>query len=277
MPKVTQQFVATDEPSSRDYPFSDYEEFASANEVDKRPTNKIILQNQKSTPWCTCFALTVIVNANNINEDKKLWLSRTQIDSLTLRNKFCAERWDYSSGTSIQTMALWEKKQGLIEGFVSISNTQELDVIERQVDSALAMGKFIYTGSLRWDWAAIKKTWIYTERTDGITNWHSWDIVIERKEWDYYMCPNSYWPTRWILGWYFKLHRNDLKKIYSKLVILDKDDSHLFSRFEEIQKVKQAVALLRTVYWVTTLDWVKSYLEKIKLWENFSTLYWIII
>jgi len=63
-------------------------------------------------------------------------------------------------------MANWMKKQGLIEGYVTISNTQPIEAIERQVDQSLAMGKFIYTGSMRGDWAAIKKTGIYQDRTD---------------------------------------------------------------------------------------------------------------
>jgi len=68
-----QLFLAWDAPEGRDYQFNDYEEYArSENEIEKRPKNKLIVQNQKGTPACTCYGLTHIVNANNIIEDKKL-------------------------------------------------------------------------------------------------------------------------------------------------------------------------------------------------------------
>jgi rRNA processing protein Krr1/Pno1 len=62
-------------------------------------------------------------------------------------------------------------------------------------------------------------------------------------------------------------------RIYSCIVLVDRDDSHLFGRFEEIQKVKQAVALLRAVYNSTTLDSVKNYLEKEQFGKTFSEIY----
>lgn len=271
-------FIATDEPDSRDYPFSDYEEFAQwEDKIPKRPKDEIQLFNQWSKPSCTMHAGMHIVNAMNIIEDKRLWLNRKQVDPLEFWDKFCKERGNYDTWTAIQTIANRMKKNWLIEWYVTIGNNQESSEIEKQVDRALAMWGFIYTGSAFGDWTKIKKTGIYSESANRVFLWHAWDIVIERKDGDYYWCLNSYWDTRWPYNWYFKLHRNDLKNIYSKIVFIDKDDSHLFSRFEEIQKVKQAVELLRKVYNSTTLDGVKNFLEKQQLWQNLSTLYWIVI
>lgn len=271
-------FTAYDQPEKRDYPFQDYDEFARSEEkVQKRPKDELKVQNQWWTPACTMYWATHIVNAMNIIEDKKLGLDRKQVDPADLWNQFCAERGNYVSWATIQSIAVWMKKKGYISGFVTIDNWAELSVIEKQVDQALAMWNFIYTGSRSGDWAKIKKTGIYSERADGKFVWHARDIVIERKEWDYYICLNSYGEERWPLKWYFKLHRNDLKKIYSKLILIDKDDSNLFGRFEEIQKVKQAVNLLRQVHASTTLDWVKNYLEKLQMWEHFSTIYGVVI
>jgi len=278
MTKITQQFTAYDKPESRDFPFQDYNEFArSENEIEKRPKQKMKIQNQWWTPACTIYAATHILNAMNIIEDKKLWLNRDQIDPASLRTQFCAERWDYSSWSSIQTIANRMKKKWYISWYVTIKNEEDNSIVERQVDSALAMWKFIYTWSAHWDRPAIQKTGEYSERADWKFVGHAWDIVIERKDWDYYRCLNSYWENRWPYWWYFKLHKSFLNKIYSKLLLIDKDDSNMFSRFEEIQKIKQAVALLRQVYNSTTLDSVKNYLEKEQFGKNFSEIYWTVI
>ncbi len=51
---------------------------------------------------------------------------------------------------------------------------------------------------------------------------------------------------------------------YSKLVFIDKDDSRNFANFEEIQKIKQAIAILRDVYHNTKKEEVQRYLEKVQ-------------
>lgn len=57
---------------------------------------------------------------------------------------------------------------------------------------------------------------------------------------------------------------SDLDKLFSKLVFIDKDDSRNFANFEEIQKIKQAIALLRDVYHNTKKEETQRYLEKVQ-------------
>ena len=142
---------------------------------------------------------------------------------------------------------------------------------------AIDMWFFLSTWSAFWDRWTTKKTWVYSERADRYFVWHAWLICWYDDKEEVFRAVNSYGDKRWPYWWYFKVPYDMIWKIYSCLPFIDRDDSHLFSRFEEIQKVKQAVELLRKVYNSTTSEWVKSFLEKQQLGATFSTLYWTII
>lgn len=269
--------TAWDEPDNRDYLFEDLTEFAASNgeEIHKRPIDEVTVFNQGNNPSCTVHAGTHIVNWMNIIEDRKYWACRQQIDPLSLWQLFCAERWYSDRWSSIQTVAGWLKKRWLIAGYVSITNSDPLEDVQRKVDTALDMWMFIYTGSAFWDRAKIKKTGIYCEREPKVFVWHAWDIVIKEKAWDYYKCLNSYGDKRWPHNWYFLLHKDDLKKIYSKIIFIDKDDKDLFKHFEETQKIKQAILLLRQVYYTTDNRKLQMFLESVQMGKNFSEILWV--
>jgi hypothetical protein len=53
-------------------------------------------------------------------------------------------------------------------------------------------------------------------------------------------------------------------KLYSKLVFIDFNDKDVFAKLQEVEKIKQAVALFREVYPIADKP-VQQYLETIKL------------
>jgi hypothetical protein len=46
----------------------------------------------------------------------------------------------------------------------------------------------------------------------------------------------------------------------------------VFAKFQEVEKLKQAIWLLREVYAVADAP-VKEYFDKIQMWQNFTKLY----
>ena len=230
---------------------------------------------------CTMYSACHISNWQNILEDKRLWVKREQVDPLWPWNEFCAERGNYNNWAAIQTIALRHKKKGFIEGFVTISRQTDELTQSRQMKQAIDMWCFLSSGSAFWDRATIKKTGMFSERTDGVFTWHAYcfvDYVLDGDgEVEYFWAVNSWWDTWGIHKGYFKVYRNQLMNHYSKLVFIDKDDSRNFANFEEIQKIKQAIAILRDVYHNTKKEEVQRYLEKVQFWQSFSDIYWTII
>ena len=263
---------AVDQPSQRDYTFSEYLSFKNndnetANwEFGIRPSQTKIW-NQGNTAACTCYSLTHIYNWENILEDETIWVSREQQDPMVLWKRFCAWRNNYVSWYDIQGMALWFKKQLLIEWFVTIPKwTKQIE----QMKQALDMWKFISTGSAYWDWANIKKTGIYSVRTDGMFVGHAWAIV---DYWDgYFRAVNSYWEDWWPYNGKFKVPFELVSTIYSTLVIIDKDDSGAFAYLQDYKKAQEMLSIAKDLYNRGNNE-VKKYFEQIQLGNNIERLY----
>lgn len=261
-----------DEPTKQDYSFNTLEEVLNGENPKARPKDKLIVQNQKLLPACTMYSATHLVNWNNLLEDIQLWLNREQVDPLTRWNIFCQERWYSDKWSSIQTVANWNKKNWFISGYTTIEKTLSNDIQVEKMKKAIDMWLFMSCGSAYWNYTKIKKTWIYEDRTDWKFVWHAWSIVWYEK--DYFRCINSYWPTRWIHKWYFKLPFSIVSKVYSKLVFIDKSDHDLMQAIKEKELIKQWLAKFREVYGTTNNKEYKTYLENIKLWENLGKIYW---
>lgn len=268
-----EQFRATDEPTNRDYKFDDFEAIKHADPEyaewsDKtRPRDIFIVQNQWATPACTAFSNGHIYNGNNLIEDRKIWESRPQVNPANFRTKFCELRGNYSTGTSIQAMAKFYKDQWLIEWYVTIKNT-ETDLVAK-MRKAIDNGNFLATGSMNGDRAKIKKTGVYSIRTDNLYVWHARCIVAYED--DFFRAINSWW-NRGIYGWYFKVPNELVDNIYSKLAIIDKDDSIYFNMLRDKIKAEEMKAIWKYLYsrWNSQ---VKEYFETIKLSANLDRLY----
>jgi hypothetical protein len=264
---------ATDEPRGTDYSVDYLIEIKWEvwNWVEwKRPKDKITIQNQSGTPACTIYSAWHIVNGLNILEDELYGKFRTQIDNAKLWIRFCSDRGNYQWGSSIQTVANWMKKNKYISWYVTIKNGTPQDIMVKQMRQAIDMGNFISSGSAFGAWGKIKKTGIYEDSNPQYFLWHAFCIVWYED--DFFWAMNSYWPKRWPFGWYFKIPNNMVTKLYSKLVFIDFNDKDVFAKLQEVEKIKQAVALFREVYPIADKP-VQQYLETIKLWENFSKLY----
>lgn len=233
---------AYDFPTKQDYKWSDYQ-YTLQGDVIERPFDKVKVQNQGSLPACVWFANTHIINGNNILEDNIIWQDRTQIDAKQLWNEYCINRGYANGGTSIQDMAKFTTKKWLIQGYITITGTG--DLLVANMKKALDMGHFILTGSSNGDRTQTKNTGIYTLRTDGKYVGHWWDIVWYGD--GFFWGMNSY-GNRWPHKWYFKVPFSMVDKLFSKLAIIDKDDSWYFLKLKEKSQAMESVRQLKKIY-----------------------------
>lgn len=273
---------ATDEPRKTDYVFDTLIQIKEQMEeaeapIIKRPKEELEVQDQKQTPACTVFGATHIHNWLNILEDRRYWKSRNQARADKLWEAYCKYRWFSNGWSSIQKVADWFRFMKYISWYVSIPNSTPLDKMVLQMKQAIDIWWFIFGGSAFGNWSKIRKTWIYEESNPQYYLWHWYWVATDyvlKEDWtvDYFRAINSYWPDRWPFGWYFKIYAEDVNKLYTKIIFIDYDDKDIFDKLQEVEKIKQAVALFREVYPIAEKP-VQQYLEKIKLWENFSKLY----
>ena len=263
--------VPLDRPTKQDYQFFIPDSYW-AWEPLWRPKDKIKLQDQHQTPACGCFWGYHIVNANNINEDTVNWWNREQITIMNKWNEFCKERWYSNHGTDLQTFAAWMKNKLDIDGYSTISNTLSQEEQVKKIRQALSLWKFIYTGSQHWDWGYAWSTGIYKTRTDGKIVWHLYALVMDVPEKQAFLCPNS-WGTDRGEDWYFYLPYSEIKNIYTKLVIFDKDDSGLFLKIKEKSQAMEWVRQLKKIYAITQLPLNDKKLCK-SLADSLRIIYW---
>ena len=262
---------AYDIPTDKDYTFDEFFNSIDKDELQwinsKRPENTKIW-NQDNSPACTCYSITHIINANNIIEDQKLWENREQVDPMTYWKQFCAERNDYDSWSSIQTLALHFKNKWRIEWYVTIDKKDPNKV--DNMKKALNAWYFLSTGSAIGDWSTIKKTGIYSERSDEKFVWH-WRGIVDRED-DYFRAVNSYWDKRWPYNWRFKVPFSMVDKIYSCLVIIDKDDAWRFTDLKIRKKVEELITIAKELY-NNGNAYQKKYFNNIMLSKNLKQLY----
>jgi len=262
---------AYDIPSNKDYTFDEFFTNTNENELkwinSKRPEN-VKIWNQGNTPACTCYSATHIFNGNNILEDSVDWTSREQQDPIVFWNKFCTDRNNFNSGTSIQTMANWFKNNKYIQWYVTIW-VKEKDKIAK-MKKALDGWFFLSTGSSFGDWSKIKQTGIYSEREDRKFVWHAWAIV---DYWDgFFRGVNSYGDKRGKYNGMFKVPFDMVDKIYSCLVFIDKDDTWTLNELKTKKKVEELLTIAKQLY-NSANDTQKKYFEQIMLSKRLKELY----
>jgi C1A family cysteine protease len=87
-----------------------------------------------------------------------------------------------------------------------------------------------------------------------------------------FLCPNS-WGTDRGEDWYFYLPYSEIKNIYTKLVIFDKDDSGLFLKIKEKSQAMEWVRQLKKIYAITQLPLNDKKLCK-SLADSLRIIYW---
>lgn len=262
---------AYDIPTDKDYSFDEFFNSIEKDElqwINSMRPEETKIWNQNNTPACTCYSLTHIYNGCNIIEDRSLWEKREQQDPLVFRNRFCAARNEYNAWSSIQTMALHFKRNWYIQWYLTIDKDDKDKV--KKMKMSLDKWYFLSTGSAFGDWAKIKKTWVYSERADKKFVWHAWCIVDYTD--GYFRAVNSYGDKRWIHNGMFKVPFDMVDKIYSCLVIIDKDDSGNFTDLKTKKKVLELLTMAQELYNNAKLE-QKKYFEQIMLSKNLKQLY----
>jgi hypothetical protein len=266
-PVVQHQFTDTcwDAPTKQDYLWNPPEELAWLH--SKRPKDKVIVQNQLSTPACTFFSTYHVVNWNNVLEDERNGATRQQIDPMIPRNDFCRKRWYWNAGYSIQWALQEAKVAQKITGWASIPTELPVDQQILKINQALDMGYFICTGSANGDWAKTQITHNYTVNGGQFVG-HAFCIVDRDDNW--YLALNSWWPT-WCEWWYFHIPRNVVDKLYSKLVVIDYDDSGYFQKLKDKSKAMTLVRDLKSLYGDLPAHWQEV---SHSLADYLRTYYW---
>ena len=271
VPKIT---TAIDEPTIKDYQFQQLEDIKHEDPEyaegggKQRPKDKLIVQSQGSTPWCTCYSNGHIANALNILEDAELWENGPQVNPVIRWDEFCKLRNNYKTWTSIQAMAQFFKNKQIIEGYVTIANSEQN--IVAKMKKSIDNWNFMCSGSSDTDRWQTAKTGIYTQRTDGKFVGH-WRCYVDYWP-DYFWALTSRWPKRGIYWGYFKVPFEMVDKTYSKLCMIDKNDSFYFQRLKDRAKVAEMVAIAKELYTKGSQE-VKDYFDGIKLSATMDRIY----
>lgn len=227
---------AKDSFDKRNYNFEDYaKEFAEWEKINSRPYKDIILRDQKQTPRCTRYALAHITNWQNIREYEANWLKYEQLNPDSLWDKWDKRRFLMNALDDF-------KKFWIIEWYLEIK--KDANMI-KNVDKALSMWCYIYTGSDNWLWGNYRSPYVYQTRNDWKIVWHAFPIV-DKKDW-YYTWPQSFGTDFWD-KWYLNYKPEQLSWMFTLRVIVDKDETGKFKMFKQKEKIKQFVNLAKDIF-----------------------------
>lgn len=231
-------YDALDVQDKRAYPFSDFEAFFEW-ESKSFPYDEEIMFDQWGYPSCTRHAITLISNAENINEYRKHGKKYGQIDPLKV--------WLRSNKVkSLQAAMDQLFKEGLLKAYLMIDRKWEEGIA--QIKKAIDFGCFVYTGSSNGDWYTTGKAWKYTTQWRNFAG-HAWGIVWYNDDTREFKCITSFWADYWD-KWYFYVDYEDIfaNGMYSKHVCVDVDNSSNFVDSIEKQWAKQIVRDCKRLY-----------------------------
>ena len=274
MEKELPEEAIIDEPQQSDYNRHEFEEFAEGDRRTARPDEYIELFDQGSTSLCTRYALTAIINAYNILEDLNTeWkLIRDPIDPSTPDDGI----------RSLQRRVDDAKKAGLIEGYVSIQRvwwkytngtTQTKETRLQQIKKAIDSGYFLYTGSDKVDSSAWWKNPIISWKASGVG--HAFDLVSDNETYhstgDLIKIANSFGRDYADNGYNY-IKEENIDKLFTVYVIIDRKDASFFQTFKQQQKAKQLIALAKDLYENANTEQKAWFIEK-KIGEWINKLY----
>jgi len=225
-----------DTSSSEDYIYEDYmNEYAEwlTGQIWNNLKNKVYDQfDQKSTyKACSCYGLGVIYNGNNLAEYSSKGFHFEQEDPKYSWQDFQSGRWIPNKGASLQQMLSFYKKRNKIEWYM------RADTLE-WCKNALANWFLIYTGTKSCDWRKAWAEWRFVYKRDW--GGHCFALIGYDKEW--FIAVNSFW-TDWGDSWYFVIPYKDFEYLFSKYVIIDKDDTGILANLEYDREFKKAIEL----------------------------------
>lgn len=268
-----------DQPDSGEYSFQEYllERGEEWRGTKIRLEEYFKVLNQKLTPMCSYYWVIAGVNMNNIREDLDTeWqIVRDQIDPTqkpvdNIRNLF--------------TRVNNARKEWLIEWFVSIARvgdntptgvmTKERRL--KEIKTAIGMWYPVIT----WTYNVKRTHWMSPILKMGDDNgWHifclSWKDRAYKSTGNLLKFVNSFGKERWDEGyWYIK--EEDIDKLFTCYVLIDKQDSEFFKKYKANRKVMELITKGKEVYQEAVnsknLEAVK-YLEWIQLSKSLTKIY----
>ena len=231
---LTEYLTVVDNPSSQDYIREDYmKEYARwiSSKFDK---TKVKVRDQFDDPTtykaCTNYALCVVYNWYNVFEYANKWLNFEQVNPKTYWHIFQNSRWRPNIWSDIQTMLKFYRKMWWIDG------NMRADTIE-WAKNAIDNWFLIYTWSDKFDW---KKSWEQKKAVLWDWGWHAFSIVWYDTKW--FIAINSF-GSDWGDKGYFTVPFEYFNKLFSKNVVIDKDDTGIINELNFEREYKEAIEL----------------------------------
>lgn len=231
-------YDALDAADSRAYKFSDFEDVL---EWDGKtfPYDKEIMFDQKETPACTRYGVTLLSNGANILEWQRHWKDYAQIDPAII--------WRRSNKVKTLQAAMDQmKKEKLIKAYLMIDKKWQEGL--NQLKKAIDFGLFLYTWSSNWDRTKTWTTKRYVKNKNKFIG-HAWGIVWYSDETQEFKCINSFGKERGDQGYFYLPYSLVFTPgFYTIHAIVDVDNSSYFDDSIEKQWAKQIVRDAKKIY-----------------------------
>lgn len=231
------QLQTFDNPDSRDY---SYEKFfmneywqGAVKKVWDRTKVSIWNQFDDKTTYkaCTVYASWILYNAYNIVEYSRFNVEFNQVDPKFKRHQFQETRWRPNTGSSLQTVMRFFRSKWWIDWWL-VSETIEW------TKNAIKNWFLIYTGSDKCDWNATGKSKVFVYKNNW--SWHAFSLVDYNDDW--FIAVNSF-GKKWWDEWYFLVPYNNFNDLYTKNVIIDKDDTGIIKNLNYENEYKKAIEM----------------------------------
>jgi len=252
--------VVIDIPSSKDYQFSEFEEFASGI-TTPRPRDYIKVMDQKSSSLCTKYAEYYWASAYNILEDinNTGWVIRPQLDpgyiddwirSLQVRMDDAVKSWLIK--WYLQIPKVWFKLQDW--------KIQTKENRIKQMKTALNSWFWLYTGTeyVKWTMAMSPILKFDTVKHTGHADLICWSDQIYHTTDKLFEFINSFWEKRWD-KWYWYINENDVDKLFTIYVLIPMDHTWFFDNYKDWKVAQEIKKLSKWLYEKWTPDQQKEW------------------
>jgi len=231
---LTEYLTVVDNPSSQNYIRDDYMHEYSKWVASKFNKEKIKVRDQfdDSTTYkaCTNYALCAVYNWYNVSEYESKWVEFEQVNPKTYWHIFQNSRWRPNVWSDVQTMLKFYRKMWWIDWHMEAKTTE-------WAKNAIDNWFVIYTWSSKFDW---KKSWEQKKAVLWNWGWHAFSIIWYDTNW--FIAINSFGADWWD-KWYFTIPYEHFDKLFSKNVVIDKDDTGIINELNFEREYRKAIEL----------------------------------
>jgi len=239
-----------DIPDSRDFLLEEYLEFANWKTPITWLQDNLILYSQWNTPKCTRYAAQFLSTMLDMLEDiETVWeILRPQKDPGTYKDNRPHTLLDRAKQFKELDKIIWFVSIPRVwykySNWTSMTLQRRLDLFKKALDIS-----FLFTGTDRvkrtMSQSPILKFW------SAATIWHAFDITWKNEIYHssdkLFKHVNSFWKERGD-NWYWYIEENNIDKLYTAYMFIDKKDSEYFANFKTIQKAKQWIKIFKELY-----------------------------